>query len=117
MNAKTKVILAALFAFFILSISCLYAGGDGDFNRYCVMYVHDNYQGPAYIIYKNAEVYVIGSSYNDEISSLIVPQGCHLQVFTEWHFIGLNNTYPPGQYPAVGSTLNDRISSAKCICQ
>jgi hypothetical protein len=117
MITNTKVIIAALIAIFILSTSSLNAGGDRDFNRYCVMYVHDNYQGPAYLVYKNAEVYVVGTAYNDEISSLSVPQGCKLQVFVDWKFQGASNTYPPGAYPAVGSMWNDQISSAKCICQ
>ena len=116
MVLEGKTIIVILSALFILSPSISNAG-DGDFGRQCVMWVHDNYQGPSYIVYKNAEISVIGSSFNDEISSLFVPQGCYLQAFFHWKFQGANNTYPPGYYPAVGSMWNDQISSAKCICR
>jgi hypothetical protein len=115
MLIKLKMALISFIAFFFLNISFLNAF---DFNRGCYMYLHDNYQGGvSYLIHSNAEVYVIGTAWNDQISSFQVPSGCRLQLFKDWKFQGQSTIFPSGSYPSLGSDWNDHISSAKCICQ
>jgi len=110
MNTRFKTFF---FSLVVVGTSSSYAA---DFNKACEMYLHHNFGGPKYLVYEGAEVGFIGKSWNDQVSSVIVPAGCQLKVYLHWHFDGFDNTYTPGSHSYVGDAWNDQISSVKCIC-
>jgi hypothetical protein len=59
----------------------------------------------------------LGSGMNDQTSSVKVPIGCSLTVYSRDNLTGRSKVFLEGDYNFVGEHWNDRISSAECACR
>lgn len=113
MKTLLKTLIATIIVFTVPYTSTIYAA---DFGKACEMYLHHKFTGPRYLVYQGAEVGFVGKTWNDQVSSVKVPAGCHLKVYLHSRFKGFDKTYTPGTYSYIGNSWNDNISSVKCIC-
>ena len=90
------------------------------------VYFHHNCHGPSRSVGNGAAVGNIGSFWNDQVSSIVVKNGCRLRAFEHFYFWGKEQIFG-GKVSFLGHhiwngrygrrTWNDNISSWTCICK
>jgi hypothetical protein len=83
----------------------------------CELYQHANYQGGKYLVGRNKKFDFARQSWNDQVSSVKVPEGCRLTVYVNHSMTGAARTFPAGANPNVGQVWNDQITSGICSCE
>lgn len=98
-------------------------------DAYCELYEHRDFEGRRSTIRngsgKDWWCGDIGSTafqcrdsrFNDIFSSVIVPSGCHLEVYRLENSGGESRTWSGKTVYYVGDSWNDDISSARCWCR
>jgi len=81
----------------------------------CTFYEHNNYGGQSVTLNPNEQVSFWGTTWDNKISSLRIGGNCRLTGYTRALYNGRDETYA-GDTPSLGD-MNDRISSAQCVCQ
>ncbi len=81
----------------------------------CTFYEHNDYGGASAQLNANEQVSFWGTSWDNKVSSVRVGGGCRLTGYTRALYNGRDETYS-SDTPSVGD-MNDRISSAQCVCQ
>lgn len=80
------------------------------------MYQNGNFGGKVLPLAKGDSSGFFTKEWNDQVSSIKVPDGCALTVYENNNYGGSSRTYPSGKHKWVGDGWNDKISSAKCSC-
>lgn len=83
----------------------------------CRLYRDMNFAGGELALAANGSYSTLAYGMNDQTSSIKVPQGCKLTVYSREGMSGRSNVFLEGNYNFVGERWNDRISSADCSCR
>lgn len=82
----------------------------------CRLYRDVDFQGGELALNANNSYSILGYGMNDQTSSVKVPQGCSLTVYSHENLAGRSKAFVEGDYNFVGERWNDRISSVECSC-
>ena len=82
----------------------------------CRLYSEPNFRGGAISIGENRQRRSLGNLTN-RVSSLSVPRGCRMQVFTEPGYRGDDRTFRAGERARLSRRFEDTIASARCACE
>jgi hypothetical protein len=74
-------------------------------------FVHGDLLGEGLTMSQNTDY--VGGTWNDKISSVIVPPGKWIQMFDNANYTGASRVFGPGTHNYVGDGINDRMSSYK----
>jgi hypothetical protein len=74
-------------------------------------FVHGDLLGEGLTMSQNTDY--VGGTWNDKISSVIVPPGKWIQMFDNANYTGASRVFGPGTHNYVGNEINDRMSSYK----
>lgn len=83
----------------------------------CRVYRDVNFAGGELALAANNSYSMLGAGMNDQASSVKVPQGCSLTVYSHEGLDGRSRVFLEGDYNYVGEQWDDRISSAECACR
>jgi hypothetical protein len=76
-----------------------------------------NFAGIAQALPANTVHNILNAQIDDQTSSVKVPQGCTLTVYSRPGLDGRSKVFEEGDSNFVGEMWNDRISSAQCSCR
>ena len=83
----------------------------------CRLYREMDFGGGELQLSPNNSYGDLGYGMNDQSSSVKVPVGCSLTVYSRDNLTGRSKVFLEGDYNFVGEHWNDRISSAECPCR
>lgn len=83
----------------------------------CRLYRDMNFAGGELALAAPNTYNTLAYGMNDQTSSIKVPQGCQLTVYSREGMRGRSRVFLEGNYNFVGEEWNDRISSASCSCR
>jgi hypothetical protein len=82
----------------------------------CVIYKDRQFAGHQLKIKPNGRIAVLERDWDDAISSVEVAPGCLLIAFLRKDFLGLTESFGPGQWPELPAAWDEQISSLQCNC-
>ena len=85
--------------------------------KHCTLYSDMNFTGIAQPLPANTVHNLLNPQIDDQTSSVKVPQGCTLTVYSRPGLDGRSKIFEEGDSNFVGEMWNDRISSAQCSCR
>lgn len=95
----------------------LYAPPPPPPQQICHLYRDADFQGGELALSANMQFASLGYGMDDQTSSVKVPQGCSLTVYSHEGLDGRSRVFQEGDYNFVGEMWDDRISSAQCACR
>jgi hypothetical protein len=83
----------------------------------CRLYRDMNFAGGELALAASNSYSTLAYGMNDQTSSIKVPQGCKLTVYSREGLSGRSRVFLEGDYNFIGQEWDDRISSADCSCR